>query len=151
MWILSCTASMGYLSRMTQWKVSCHNLDNRSFEIDWLLEQIVALKWCVAFRWEQQVEAEAWIVFLPRPPSCGYISPSVCLKSHSIYELNRWLCTSEQHTSPLAKTKVNTWNLPANASQISTTPTALGSSRPKLSCVRFHFPSTIIYPKSNIS
>jgi len=22
MWILSCTASMGYLSRMTQWKVS---------------------------------------------------------------------------------------------------------------------------------
>lgn len=23
MWILSCTASMGYLSRMTQWKVSC--------------------------------------------------------------------------------------------------------------------------------
>jgi tryptophanyl-tRNA synthetase len=24
MWILSCTASMGYLSRMTQWKVMQH-------------------------------------------------------------------------------------------------------------------------------
>jgi tryptophanyl-tRNA synthetase len=44
MWILSCTASMGYLSRMTQWKVSCQSLGNRSFEIDWLLEQIVALR-----------------------------------------------------------------------------------------------------------
>lgn len=29
MWILSCTASMGYLGRMTQWKVSCNSKSKR--------------------------------------------------------------------------------------------------------------------------
>jgi tryptophanyl-tRNA synthetase len=52
MWILSCTASMGYLSRMTQWKV-CLSLFEPDQGANTLTEQAAARSRSISFGFQQ--------------------------------------------------------------------------------------------------
>lgn len=78
MWILSCTASVGYLSRMTQWKV-CYDgaetwIVDRSILTDWTSTgQARPIGWgCGVRLYERKSKTQTGTFFLSRATSCGY-------------------------------------------------------------------------------
>lgn len=80
MWILSCTASMGYLSRMTQWKVRIKSSSLLSFverQLNGSLEQVGHARQRIAPGWWKQIKVEIRTFFLPCPAGCRHISTSV--------------------------------------------------------------------------
>lgn len=74
MWILSCTASIGYLSRMTQWKVSGGD-DIHQKGIDWRFKVQVSPGWWSITAWyNHKIEAQVGFVLISRASSRGYIT-----------------------------------------------------------------------------
>jgi len=70
MWILSCGASMGYLGRMTQWKV--YNRESRPgrHDVDTVLEQALPPIQCISSRpLQQQRRPQTRPLFVPGPTS----------------------------------------------------------------------------------
>lgn len=78
MWILSCTASVGYLSRMTQWKV-CYDgaetwIGDRSILTDWpSAGQARPIGWGFGVRlYERKNKTQTGAFLLSRAAGCGY-------------------------------------------------------------------------------
>ncbi len=108
MWLLSCTASVGYLSRMTQWKVrspvglsitslSPQLISPRANSISRTTRPLPTTRLAPASNWVSSRTPCSW------PPTCS---------------------STAQHMSPSARTSASTSSLRASAPPTSTTPTA---------------------------
>ncbi|RSL73126.1 hypothetical protein CEP51_011773, partial [Fusarium floridanum] len=131
MWILSCTASVGYLSRMTQWK-SKLNLDQKSSIED------------------RQAGSRLKLGLFSYPvlQAADILVHRYSHHSQMIVNFVTYIFYLEQLMSPLDMISSNTSNSPVNVPQTSTTPTGTISSLPKPSSVSPY--PTIYYNTYNL-
>lgn len=108
MWILSCSASMGYLGRMTQWKV-------RLLDFPGLYANANSSRANCLFLQMRRL-------WTHRPPT-KMLSSLVC--SPTPFSKLRISCYTRPPMSRLARTKRNTWSSLANLPSASTTSTPL--------------------------